>query len=601
MKCDKAQQTEKLTESPRTSVSFASRISQKRSSPCSDPTYEPFKKKQRKRSKSASPSSSIKSPQNNSEKASGYALKIRNKFLHTHLQSFLKSQKFIKSKLDTMKEGMNGCSSDVQNFMSTIVPQFENMYDITVELADLEHSSNEDELFSCISKLSSVFPSLIAGLNESLALKVPGVSLTVLSVLKKMEYLASEMRKYSPQSRTLAYGNAATGETTSVESSFGSNCNTPTNTTPPPLLSLDEAVEIFDEHRLQQYTSSDSVECVTSLTVSISTKFLNRVGGKRLFNTSDDSTIITNETEKGEASDSGDEVQLEDHGEDEEQGIAACSPDYSYDNVFTMSKPDGDEPVDIELIENDYAIQSEDTGGKEDHSVAAAVQNKENIPLGNTVLDYNNSNNTPISTSSASMPTTSLNECSAAPPSNSTCQTTTSMPVYSANQNATTVVAESQPCSGTISSSQYCSTEVVPMHNSAPPTYNTNANLYSQSHLSVSTSGGFTPLLPPPYIPTPIVNISRCIDGLVVKWTLEQLDIHLASQVHSYCLCVFQGDRAPDPDFWHTIGEVQAMKLPMACTLKYFEKGKTYHFAVRAISHGGIRGQFSQAKIIQIY
>ena len=587
MKCDKGQQTEKLTGCPRTSIS-SSKSSYKRSSPCSDPTYEPHKKKQKKRSKSSSPSSSIKSPQDNSEKTSGYALKIRNKFLHTHLQSFLKSQKFIKSKLDAMKEGMNGCSADVQKFMSTIVPQFENMYDITVELANLEQCSNEDELFSCITKLSSVFPSLIAGLDESLAMKVPGVSLTVLSVLKKMEYLATEMTKYGPQSRTLAFGNAATGETTSVEPSLGSNCNTPTNTTPPPLLSLDEAVEMFDEHHLQQCTNTESVECLTSLTVSISTKFLHRVGGKRLFNTSNDNAI-TNETEKGGASGSGGEVQLEDHGEGKEQGTVT-SPDYSQDNIFTvMCTPDSDEPVDIELVENGYhATQSEDTAGetadkRSDSVAAAALQDKENIPVGNTILDFNNSNNT----SSAGTPATSLNESSTAPPTNSACQTTTSLPAW----NDTNGVAESQPCS----SSQNCSTDVVPMHNSAPPTYSTN--LYSQS---VSTSGGFTPLLPQPYIPTPIINISRSVDGLVVKWTLEQLDIHLASQVHSYCLCVFQGDRAPDPDFWHTIGEVQAMKLPMACTLRYFEKGKTYHFAVRAVSHSGIRGQFSQAKIVQI-
>ena len=599
MKCDKGQQTEKLTESPRTSVSFASKSSHKRSSPCSDPTYEPHKKKQKKKSTSSSPSLSIKSPQGNSEKTGGYALKIRSKFLHTHLQSFLKSQKFIKSKLDTMKEGMNGCSADVQKFMSTIVPQFENMYDITVELANLEQCSNEDELFSCISKLSSVFPSLIAGLNESLAMKVPGVSLTVLSVLKKMEYLATEMTKYGPRSKTLAFGNATTGEATSVESSFGSNCNTPTNTTPPPLLSLDEAVEMFDEQYLQQCTNTESVECVTSLTVSISTKFLHRVGGKRLFNMSDDNTI-TNETEKGGASGSGDEVQPEDHGEGKDQG-AVASPDYSHDNVFTvLSTPDSDEPVDIELVENDYlATQSVDTAGdtagKESDSVAAAtLQDKENIPVGNTVLDYNNSNNATINTSSGGTPAVSFNECSTAPPTNLACQTTASMPAWN------NVVAESQPCSSAIPSNQSCSTDVVPMHNSAPPIYNASTNVYSQPHSSVSTSGGFTPLLPQPYIPTPIINISRSLDGLVVKWTLEQLDIQFASQVYSYCLCVFQGDRAPDPDFWHTIGEVQAMKLPMACTLRPFEKGQTYHFAVRAVSHSGVRGQFSQAKIIQI-
>lgn len=142
------------------------------------------------------------------QKTNGFALKIRNKFLYTHLQSFLKSQKFIKSKLDMMKEAMKSCSGDMKKFMNKIVPQFEGMYDMTVELAKLEQSANEDELFLCITKLSAVFPSLITDLSESLSLKVPGVSLTILSVLRKMEYLEKEMIKYSPQSNTLEYGSA---------------------------------------------------------------------------------------------------------------------------------------------------------------------------------------------------------------------------------------------------------------------------------------------------------------------------------------------------------------------------------------------------------
>ena len=605
--CDKAN---KQTCSPKTSVGSASRNLHKRSSPCSDPTYdptyEPYKKKQKKKSKSSSPPSSVVSPQNNAEKTSGYAKRIRSKFLHTHLQSFLKSQKFIKSKLDTMKEAMKSCSGDLHESLSKIVPQFESMYDITVKLSDLEQSKNEHELFSCISKLSTVFPSLIADLSESLVLKVPGLSpLTILSVLKKMEYLATEMSKYSLQSTTLAYGNANTGETTSVESSLSSSCcNTPTTPTPPPLVSLDEAVEMLDVHHSQQ-ANNESVECITSLTVSISTKFLQRIGGKRLFSISDDS-VFTDEAENGAPNGNEHEVQTDDHNADKQlEVLPPTSVEKSHDDVLTVlpaaSTTDGDESIDIEVVQNDQSERSDleeavgETGNKDSNSTC--IPEKEIIGSQecstSMTLDASSSNN--VITSSVPV---SFTQCTIAPPNNSTSQTAAAMPTHSANPNANTAAVENLPPFSAIPSIQRCSTNIVPMHNSAPPTYN---SFCSQPHSSIATTGGFIPLLPQPYIPTPIINISRSIGGLVVKWTLEQLDIHLASQVHSYCVCVFQGDRAPDPDFWHTIGEVQAMKLPMACTLKCFEKGKTYHFAVRAISRDGIRGQFSQSKIIQIY
>ena len=587
------QQTDKQTDSPGTS----SRSLQKRSSSTidDDQTYEPSKKKRKRKKIKPSSSSLMGSPENNIEKTNGYAIKIRKKFLHTHLQSFLKSQKFIKNKLDTMKEAMKSCSADLHISMSRIVPQFESIYDSTVMLANLEQSNNEDELFLCITELSTLFPSLIADLNESLSLKLPGVSLTILSVLKKMEYLANEMKKYSPQSKTLAYGNANTGEATLVESSFSSDHDTITNpSTPPPLLSLDEAVEMFDDNQLPQQSSNDnSLDCVTSLTVCISTKFLRKIGGKRLFT---DENISTDETQNGSPNDS---IPTVDPSEVEEQ--SAASPESLHVDTVTVPSPVSNEPVDI-VVENEYHVTKPveaagETVSKENYRTAA-IDGSNNATgslddsVKSTVLDSNNSNNV-VTDSTAP---TSPSACTEAPPTTSISQSTAATSTCSTNQNIVNI-AESLPPFNTIPSNQSCATTVMPIHSSTPPPYTASARLYDQPHLP---TGGFTPLLPP-YIPTPIINISKSMDGLVVKWTLEQIDIHLASQIHSYSLCVFQGHHAPTPDLWHIIGEVQAMKLPMSCTLKCLQKGTIYHFAVQAICRDGMRGQFSQSKIIQIY
>ena len=640
MKCDKAQQTDTCPP-PKHSDGSTSRHSYKRkrsSSSNSDndttyePTYEPSKKKRRKKEKSSSPSSKT-AHEKNTEKTNGYALKIRNKFLYTHLQSFLKLQKFVKNKLDIMKEALKNSSGDMLQCMNKVVPQFESMYAMTLKLEDFEQSSNEDELFSCITELLAIFPALIAGLSESLLMKVPGVSpLTIKSVLKRMEHLTIEMNKYSPQAKTLAYGNVNTGEATTVEPLLNSDYDSSAKSIPPPLLSLDQAMEMLDEHHQQQSSSNDSLECVTSLTVSININLLRRIGGKQL--------VMTLENSAHEESDNGspgDQVQLDDTNVEIRDQATAASPEKLHDddddvfqsldhnepvdivvhNQYHQGKetrvaspeklhqsPANDEPVDIEVVRNQYHKDKETTNGNENSMTTSC--NSESNGFADSSADENSNRtvNNSVSTSVASpsvpsitttattanqstMTTVSSNSGTASVPS-------TAPPTYSASEPVQSLAPLTSNTAGIAvpsSAPPTSNTTGMPVPSSAPPTY------------SKSITGGFAPLLPNrPYIPTPIINISHSIDGLVVKWTLEQLDIHLASQVHSYCLCVFQGDTTPPaPDLWHTIGEVQAMKLPMACTLKYFEKGKIYHFAVRAVSRDGIRGQFSKSKIIKIY
>ena len=624
MQCNRALQIDRQTDSPKSSGGSPSGSSHKRltSTIDQDPTYEPSKKKKRirKKVKSSLPSSptsptssSIASPENNCEKTNGYALKIRKKFLHTHLQSFLKSQKFIKSKLDAMKEAMKSCSANVHQLMSKSVPQLERMYDNTVRLADLEQSGNEDGLFLCITELSALFPTLISDLSENLSLKVPGVSLTILSVLKKMEYLANEMTKYTPQSKTLAYGDANTGETISVEPSSSTGGDTVTTpTTPPPLLSLDEAVEMLDDN---QQSSNESEEQITSLTISISTKFLRKIGGKQLIKVSDENAL-SDEAQHGGQSDVV--PTAGDPSENQEPAGAQASPENSHVDTSTVLQA-SDEPqdcmnsIDIEVVENEYHhLESTDAAGKtadREGNVASVVNGKDAASLldvhnsvEDTVLDSNNSNNVVNDHDSVA---TSTDECTvtssiACVQSTATTNTTTCSP----NQNTAigTGVARSLPPFSAIPSNQSYGSAITPIHSSAPPPYSsaTGTGLYHNLPIT-TTCSGFTPLLPQYHIPTPIINISQSFDGLVVKWTLAPEDMHLAPQVRLYRLCVFQGNHAPPPHLWHVIGEVEAMKLPMSCTLKCLQRGSMYHFALQATGRDGTHGQFSQSKVIQIY
>ena len=614
-KCDKAQQTDQQThvDSLKHSDGFTPKSSRKRSFSCNDTgqdtVYKPSKKKQKKK-KSFSLTSLTPSPENNSlgSNSNGFAQRIRNKFLYTHLQSLLHSQEFIKCKLDAMKEAMKKCNADLHKLMSKVVSQFENMYEMTVKVANSEQRGNEDELFTYITELPGVFPSLIAGLSEGLSLKMPGVTLSILNVLRKMEYLATEMTKYIPQSKTLAYGNATTGETTSMESSV---CSSNGVASPPPLLSLDEAVEMLDEKQHKKQQDSNNPLC---LTISISTKLLHSIGGKQFSSIPNNHSSPVHETEDGGPSRSGG-TQNEDQVENQDQETPASPKDLhnngsSSSTVCNLESNDQsdltDNPIDIEIVQNECYDPKSERKTSEDPS------NDTSNLCGGETIDSSSEKIVPVEgtvsnghkTMSSSV-STSVMQCNPAPPITSSIQTSTITPTCSANQNGSVTsnspISESLPPFSSFPSNQHCVTSASPVQTSAPSTYNSNGHLFNQlPNTSTTNAGVFTPLLALPYIPTPIINTSRSTDGLVVKWTLEQPDIHLASQVHSYRLCVFQGDHAPAPDLWHTIGEVQAMKLPMACTLKYFEKGKTYHFAVRAINREGVCGQFSKSKIIQM-
>ena len=191
--------------------------------------------------------------------------------------------------------------------------------------------------------------------------------------------------------------------------------------------------------------------------------------------------------------------------------------------------------------------------------------------------------------------TTAVNE---APPPY--CAKTVTSVEQTIQTNETTPVLSAFPAN-----EKALSTVVAPIRQAPPPlpTWNQTPPVLSDirgSCPAINNLGPFVPMPPAPIPPTPVVKINISTEGLVVKWTLQQIDIHLASQVELYCLNAFEGTSPPSPDQWETVGKMRALQLPMACTLTHFVQGTTYHFAVRAISKGGVCGQFSPAKSIEL-
>merc|ERR1719186_668551 len=103
-------------------------------------------------------------------------------------------------------------------------------------------------------------------------------------------------------------------------------------------------------------------------------------------------------------------------------------------------------------------------------------------------------------------------------------------------------------------------------------------------------------LLPPP----PALKISREeVNGIVLSWNVNlELAIHAA--IASYQLFAYQESdtQRPDSSLWKKVGDVEAMQLPMTCTLTQFIMGNKYHFAVRAMDIHKRLGLFSDPKNI---
>lgn len=90
--------------------------------------------------------------------------------------------------------------------------------------------------------------------------------------------------------------------------------------------------------------------------------------------------------------------------------------------------------------------------------------------------------------------------------------------------------------------------------------------------------------------------------GIVLSWCVAETDRTCAA-VDSYHLYAFHQDNSNSStaqQHWKKIGEVNALPLPMACTLTQFQSGSTYHFAVRAKDIYGRFGSFCEPQCTNV-
>ncbi|KAL4148295.1 hypothetical protein QTP88_002569 [Uroleucon formosanum] len=105
--------------------------------------------------------------------------------------------------------------------------------------------------------------------------------------------------------------------------------------------------------------------------------------------------------------------------------------------------------------------------------------------------------------------------------------------------------------------------------------------------------------------PAPNLTIAKTLEAqnipqgtLVLSWTMN-INKTIA-EVISYQIYAYQEtpDQPPNIDLWKRIGVVNALPLPMACSLTHFSNGQKYHFLVRAVDVYSRVGPFSSPESI---
>ena len=80
--------------------------------------------------------------------------------------------------------------------------------------------------------------------------------------------------------------------------------------------------------------------------------------------------------------------------------------------------------------------------------------------------------------------------------------------------------------------------------------------------------------------------------GIVLSWTMEtNLLEHATVAKYQIFACQESPGQETEP-VWKKVGDVNALPLPMACTLSQFTKGRKYHFVIRAEDVHSRRGRF---------
>ena len=90
----------------------------------------------------------------------------------------------------------------------------------------------------------------------------------------------------------------------------------------------------------------------------------------------------------------------------------------------------------------------------------------------------------------------------------------------------------------------------------------------------------------------PILTVQESDNGIVLSWDLQNRENE--SKVEKYELFAMSpSTETTSPNCWDLLGRVDALDLPMACTLNHFLPGASYSFTVRAITADNRCGMFS--------
>lgn len=88
-------------------------------------------------------------------------------------------------------------------------------------------------------------------------------------------------------------------------------------------------------------------------------------------------------------------------------------------------------------------------------------------------------------------------------------------------------------------------------------------------------------------LPIPRIAVRSVDNDLMIMWDLPDND--KISEIEYFEL--YSWSRGGQ---WRKISKIKALRLPMGCTLKNLAPGKMFRFRVRALSHGGVVGPFSE-------
>lgn len=93
--------------------------------------------------------------------------------------------------------------------------------------------------------------------------------------------------------------------------------------------------------------------------------------------------------------------------------------------------------------------------------------------------------------------------------------------------------------------------------------------------------------------PKPSLSVCKIDTGIILQWNIHYaLDVY--EIIHHYELYAYQEKSVPpSTDMWRKLCNIQALPLPMACTVTKFADENKYYFAIRAVDIHERIGMFS--------